>query len=96
MKNQKRNHQSRKKQTHSDMAEESIEGYTSDLESIHKNLEETKEVLKGTAQKSDLDCLVKGKELKSLVTDIVNQLLVAFEENVSKQISVKVKEETGT
>ena len=81
------------KRSHSDVAEESVEGI--DLMSIHNDLKEIKQALQGTVTKSDLtkatDCLVQQKDLKSLVTDIVNQLLVSFEETVTRKITLTVK-----
>lgn len=87
----------RDKRTHSDVAEDSVEGI--DMISIHSDLSEIKLSLQATCTKTDLEsavnCLVKQTDLDDLVTTIVNKLLVTFKESVSKEIEIRVREHTG-
>ena len=87
----------RDKRTHSDVAEDSVEGI--DLMSIHSDLGEIKKSLQATCTKTDLEsavnCLVKQSDLNDLVTSIVNKLLVTFKKSFSQEIESKVKEQTG-
>ena len=84
----------KKKRTHSDVAEDSV-----DLTNIHTDLVEIKQSLQGTVTKTDLDNamnnLVKQKDLKELVTSIVNQLLESFSERMTKEFNEKLRERTG-
>ena len=85
------------KRSHSDVAEESLEGV--DVMSIHSDLSEIKKSLQGTVKKSDLDSaidsLVKQSDLKELVTSIVSQLLITFKETVIKEFEEKLRDRTG-
>ena len=87
----------KQKRTHSDVAEESVDNI--DLTSIHCDLEDIKKSLQGNVNKSDLDNamndLVKQKDLKEIVTTIVNQLLESFRETISKDFEEKIRERTG-
>ena len=64
------------KRSHSDVANESAEGV--DMIGIQSDLSEIKQSLRGTVTKSDLkgamDNLVQQKDLKVLVTEIVQKL----------------------
>lgn len=86
------------KRTHSQVADESIDSIEPegvDLKNIHHDLKEIKDCLQGTVKKSDLDsalnCLVKQSDLKCIVTDIVQQLLLNFEEKIAKGLECKSK-----
>ena len=85
------------KRTHSDVANESAEGV--DMIGIQSDLSEIKQSLWGTVTKSDLkgamDNLVQQKDLKVLVTDIVQKLLTNFEEKITKKIDHVIWERTG-
>ena len=93
----KENPPKRDKRTHSDVAEDSVEGI--DLMSIHSDLGEIKKSLQATCTKTDLEsavnCLVKQSDVNDLVTSIVNKLLVTFKKSFSQEIESKVKEQTG-
>ena len=75
------------KRSHSDVANESVEGV--DMIGIQSDLSEIKQSLRGTVTKSDLkgamDNLVQQKDLKVLVTDIVQKLLTNFEGKITKK-----------
>jgi hypothetical protein len=85
------------KRSHSDVANESAEGV--DMIGIQSDLSEIKQSLRGTVTKSDLkgamDNLVQQKDLKVLVTDIVQKLLTNFEEKITKKIEHVIWERTG-
>lgn len=85
------------KRSHSDVANESVEGV--DMIGIQSDLSEIKQSLRGTVTKSDLkgamDNLVQQKDLKVLVTDIVQKLLTNFEEKITKKIEHVIWERTG-
>ena len=70
-----------------------------DLTSIHGDLHEIKQSLQGTVTKSDLEnalsSLVKQKDLKDLVTNIVGQLLESFRDSIVKDFNEKLRERTG-
>ena len=93
----KNNPPKRDKRTHSDVAEDSVEGI--DLTGIHNDLSEIKKSLQATCTKTDLEsavnCLVKQNDLNDLVTSIVNKLLVTFIKSLSTEIECKVREQTG-
>ncbi|CAG2246275.1 unnamed protein product [Mytilus edulis] len=86
------------KRTHSDVADESLE-CTDSMTSIQTTLSEIKKALQVTVTKDDLssaiNCLVQQKDLKDIVTNIVKQLLLTFEKNLSEKIEAKVRETTG-
>jgi hypothetical protein len=79
------------------VANESVEGV--DMIGIQSDLSEIKQYLRGTVSKSDLkgamDNLVKQKDLKVLVTNIVQKLLTKFEEKIIKKIEHVIWERTG-
>lgn len=79
------------------MANESAEGV--DMIGIQSDLSEIKQSLRGTVTKSYLkgamDNLVQQKDLKVLVTDIVQKLLTNFEEKITKKIEHVIWERTG-
>lgn len=89
------------KRSHSDVAEESLEGM--DSMAIQGDLKDIKKSLQGTVTKSDLntamDQLVKEKDLKVLVNQIVNGILDKFKDSITKEISEKfdqkLREKTG-
>ncbi|CAC5373871.1 unnamed protein product [Mytilus coruscus] len=85
------------KRSHSDVANESVEG--TDLTGIQNDLSEIKKSLQGTVTKTDLNSamvnLVQQKDLKSLVSDIVQKLLDHFEEKITSKFECKIREATG-
>ncbi|CAC5393801.1 unnamed protein product [Mytilus coruscus] len=86
------------KRTHSDVADESLE-CTDSMTSIQSTLSEIKKALQETVTKDDLSsaihCLVQQKDLKDIVTNIVKQLLLTFEKNLSEKVEAKVRKTTG-
>lgn len=74
------------------VSEESIcEGVNLNYNSIHNDLSDIKKCLEGTVKTSDLECLVKQADIKTIVTGIVDQLLTKFEQN----FDCKLKQVTG-
>ncbi|XP_071142189.1 chromosome partition protein Smc-like [Mytilus edulis] len=57
--------------------------------------EESLEGLQDTVKKSDLDNLVKQKDLKDLVTTIVSKLLSTLKESITEEFNTKLRERTG-
>ncbi|CAC5380451.1 unnamed protein product [Mytilus coruscus] len=86
------------KRTHSDVADESLECHDS-MTSIQSTLSEIKKALQVTVTKDDLSSAISGlvqqKDLKDIVTNIVKQLLLTFEKNLSEKVEAKVRETTG-
>ncbi|CAC5398484.1 unnamed protein product [Mytilus coruscus] len=83
------------KRSHSDVANEK----GTDLTGIQNDLSEIKKSLQGTVTKTDLNSamvnLVQQKDLKSLVSDIVQKLLDHFEEKITSKFECKIRETTG-
>ena len=93
----KENPAKRDKRTHSDVSEESLENI--DVMTIHSDLVDIKRSLQATVTKSDLNSaiedLVKQKDLKHLVTEIVKQSLDVFKETITKTLENTLREKTG-
>ncbi|CAG2203245.1 unnamed protein product [Mytilus edulis] len=85
------------KRSHSDVANDSVEGI--DLTGIQNDLSEIKQSLQGTVTKTDLTNamvnLVQQKDLKTLVSNIVQKLLDHFEEKITSKFECKISEATG-
>ncbi|CAG2206174.1 unnamed protein product [Mytilus edulis] len=85
------------KRSHSDVANDSVEGI--DLTGIQNDLSEIKQSLQGTVTKTDLTNamvnLVQQKDLKTLVSNIVQKLLDHFEEKITSKFECKIREATG-
>ncbi|CAG2202538.1 unnamed protein product [Mytilus edulis] len=81
----------------SDVANDSVEGI--DLNGIQNDLSEIKQSLQGTVTKTDLTNamvnLVQQKDLKTLVSNIVQKLLDHFEEKITSKFECKIREATG-
>ncbi|CAC5391214.1 unnamed protein product [Mytilus coruscus] len=77
------------------IADESLECHDS-MTSIQSTLSEIKKALQVTVTKNDLSsaigCLVQQKDLKDIVTNIVKQLLLTFEKNLSEKLKQKVRD----
>ncbi|CAC5366325.1 unnamed protein product [Mytilus coruscus] len=54
-----------------------------------------KKSIQVTVKKSDLDNLVKQKDLKDLVTTIVSKLLSTLKESITEEFNTKLRERTG-
>lgn len=83
----------RDKRTHLDVSEDSMD--TVNLLSIHSDLVDIKKPLQDTASKSDLDSLVKQKDLKELVTNIVSSLLTAMRDSIKEEFNTQLRDGTG-